>query len=328
MQKNAKNNETPKIETFLFGETPIRVIIGENSEPWFVASDLAKALDLQNLQMSVKGSKARNYEDGIDERYVSNAYIPHPQSKSKTLNVMVVLEPGVYQLIFKSRKEEAKIFQAWIFEEVLPAIRKTGKYEMPKQAEEHFDEEENALTLEGAALKLNYEVAVATRFIKVINDLLDDRLHSFKNFELREIMAQLKAGQQNMEKRLMGYIEDIINVIGKEKLNKDVPTPIVSYVYLMKRLDAPTLVDGLIMAKVGKSNNPDIRKFELEAGGAELSVIGRIGFPNEELAYVWEQTIKKTFEPHHYKREWYLLGEEEVNFFLGVGRLISILYGL
>jgi hypothetical protein len=39
-----------------------------------------------------------------------------------------VNEPGLYELVFKSKKEEARKFQEWVFEEVLPSIRKTGKY--------------------------------------------------------------------------------------------------------------------------------------------------------------------------------------------------------
>lgn len=49
-------------------------------------------------------------------------------------NVNVVNEPGLYRLIFASRKHEAKKFQRWIYHEVLPSIRKTGSYSLNAQA--------------------------------------------------------------------------------------------------------------------------------------------------------------------------------------------------
>jgi prophage antirepressor-like protein len=123
MQKNAKNNETPKIETFLFGEESIRVVIDGNNEPWFVAVDICKILDL-DTSYAIKSRKSRDFKDGISAKYMDNVHVPHPQSANKSLEVLAVKEADLYQLIFKSRKEEAKIFQEWIFEEVLPTIRK------------------------------------------------------------------------------------------------------------------------------------------------------------------------------------------------------------
>ena len=43
-----------------------------------------------------------------------------------------ITEPGMYQLIFKSKKAEAKLFTKWVVEEVLPSIRKTGEYKVRK----------------------------------------------------------------------------------------------------------------------------------------------------------------------------------------------------
>ena len=48
--------------------------------------------------------------------------------------LMVVNEPGLYHLTFKSRKPEANAFRRWVFHEVLPSIRKTGSYSVKKGA--------------------------------------------------------------------------------------------------------------------------------------------------------------------------------------------------
>ena len=89
-----------------------------DGEPRFVASDVAKALGYTNP------SKAVNDHC----RYVTKRYIPHPQSKDKTLEVSVIPESDLYRLIARSQLPEAEKFESWIFDEVLPSIRKNGGY--------------------------------------------------------------------------------------------------------------------------------------------------------------------------------------------------------
>lgn len=92
-----------------------------DDEPWFVAADICVALDHSNASMAVAG-----LDD--DEKGLSNVDTPGgPQS------VTVVNEPGLYSLILRSRKPEAKAFKRWITHEVLPAIRKTGHYDVAPQ---------------------------------------------------------------------------------------------------------------------------------------------------------------------------------------------------
>lgn len=89
-----------------------------DGEPRFVASDVAKALGYTNPSKAVSDHC----------RYVTKRYIPHPQSKDKTLEVSVIPESDLYRLIAKSQLPEAEKFESWIFDEVLPTIRKTGGY--------------------------------------------------------------------------------------------------------------------------------------------------------------------------------------------------------
>lgn len=84
----------------------------------FVASDVAKALGYLN------SSKAINdHCKGITKRY-----IPHPQNLDKTIEVNVIPEGDIYRLTAKSELPGADEFERWIFDELLPTIRKTGGY--------------------------------------------------------------------------------------------------------------------------------------------------------------------------------------------------------
>lgn len=85
-------------------------------EPWFVAADVCRALELGNSSDVIKRLDE-------DERTLVSI-----EGASNGLPVNAVNEPGLYALILGSRKPEAKAFKRWITHEVIPSIRKTGGY--------------------------------------------------------------------------------------------------------------------------------------------------------------------------------------------------------
>lgn len=89
-----------------------------DGEPWFVAKDVCDVLGLEQVSRALQGLEK---DSGLLK-------VPHPQNPHKFLEVNGVNEPGLYKLIFKSRKPEAEAFQEWVFHEVLPSIRKSGMY--------------------------------------------------------------------------------------------------------------------------------------------------------------------------------------------------------
>ena len=96
-----------------FGQ--VRTVM-QDGEPWFVAADVCKALDLdktwnalQRLDEDEKGTTSISTLGGVQEMAIVN-------------------EPGLYSLVLGSRKKEAKDFKRWITHEVIPTIRKTGGY--------------------------------------------------------------------------------------------------------------------------------------------------------------------------------------------------------
>jgi prophage antirepressor-like protein len=120
------------IQPFAFEDHVVRVVEIDEA-PWFVGRDVCRALGIGNE------SQALGRLDD-DERGVCNV---DPSSDSKfspeTRTAIVINEPGVYQLIFTSRKPEAKRFKRWLAHEVLPALRKHGAYVMPETADAAAD---------------------------------------------------------------------------------------------------------------------------------------------------------------------------------------------
>lgn len=104
--------------TFNPANQPVRVEIRDN-EPWFVAKDVCEALTISNNRDAVA-----LLDD--DEKLMSAV----PTLGHQSRRMWLVNESGLYNLIFQSRKPEAKAFRKWVTSEVLPAVRKTGRYEM------------------------------------------------------------------------------------------------------------------------------------------------------------------------------------------------------
>ncbi|MGO5486412.1 phage antirepressor [Selenomonas montiformis] len=107
-----------------FGEVRTTVIDGE---PWFVAADVCRALDIGNSRQAMT-----RLDDDEKNTVILNDGIPGNPEKT------VVNEPGLYSLVLGSRKPEAKAFKRWITHEVIPAIRKTGGYSVPQSPEEQM----------------------------------------------------------------------------------------------------------------------------------------------------------------------------------------------
>lgn len=98
----------------------LRVAVDANGEPWFVIADIARALDLSNPTV-VAGS--------IETDDLSTTEVIDSMGRAQTART--TNEAGLYQLVFQSRKPEAKVFKRWVTHDVLPAIRKTGAYVAP-----------------------------------------------------------------------------------------------------------------------------------------------------------------------------------------------------
>lgn len=91
-------------------------VINKNDEPWFVAADVCRALEISNNR------DALNRLDADEKDVALTDTLGGHQQMS------IVNEPGLYSLVLGSRKPEAKAFKRWITHEIIPSIRKTGGY--------------------------------------------------------------------------------------------------------------------------------------------------------------------------------------------------------
>jgi len=106
-----------------FGEIRTLTI---NDEPWFVGKDVAEILGYTNPNEAIQDHI--DAEDKLNSKTLSSFELKLGQRGGWLIN-----ESGLYSLILSSKLESAKRFKRWVTAEVLPAIRKTGKYDAKKQ---------------------------------------------------------------------------------------------------------------------------------------------------------------------------------------------------
>lgn len=108
------NNDIQIYNNSQFGE--LRTTTDAHGEPWFVARDIANALGFTNTH------DATRY---LDEDEKGEEVFTSPRGEQ---SYTIVSEAGLYSIVLRSKKPEAKAFKRWVTHEVLPAIRRTGGY--------------------------------------------------------------------------------------------------------------------------------------------------------------------------------------------------------
>ena len=98
-------------------------VVEQNGEPWFVAADVCRALEIGNPS------------DAIGRLDTDERTLVSIEGASNGKPVNAINEPGLYSLVLGSRKPEAKVFKRWVTHEVIPSIRRHGVYATAEIAE-------------------------------------------------------------------------------------------------------------------------------------------------------------------------------------------------
>lgn len=116
-----------ELQIFSYLNNKVRVIvrvIEKDGEPWFVAKDVCDILELENITNALKS---------LDPDDLTLTIL---KSGSQNREMKLISESGLYTLILRSNKPEAKNFRRWVTHEVLPSIRKRGMYATPQTVDQ------------------------------------------------------------------------------------------------------------------------------------------------------------------------------------------------
>ncbi|HBF2755360.1 TPA: phage antirepressor KilAC domain-containing protein [Clostridioides difficile] len=229
-------NNLQIFEKMEFGQIRMVEVDGK---PYFVATDIAKCLGYINT------SKAINDHC----RWVTKSYIPHPQNKNKVLEVNAIPESDMYRLIVNSKLQNAEKFESWVFDEVLPTIRKTGGY--IHTTEDMSDDEIMARALQVAQKtieKKNREIEEKDKVIQLQQPkvLFADSVASSDNSILVGELAKLlrQNGIDTGQNRLFDWLRNNGYLIKRKGEDYNTPT--------QKSVDL-----GVIETKEGTRVHPD-----------------------------------------------------------------------
>ena len=160
----------------------------------FVAVDVCRALDIKNPSDILK-----RLDDDEKTKIPESRVVVDPilNIGSENREVNVVNEPGLYRLIFSSRKKEAREFQRWVYHEVLPSIRKTGSYSVAAKEKPAIKSERPQLKLarvyvlemSDGSVKIGY----TKRFCNRMSEIKRQSKMSVKNIFFTAIMSRENA---------------------------------------------------------------------------------------------------------------------------------------
>lgn len=218
---------------------PIR-IVELNGQPWFVALDLAAALGftIDNLKYHAKQTFA-----GEEKRVVK---LPGFRGNG----VLTISESGLYKLIMRSDKPQARLFQDWVTRDVLPAIRKDGAYIMgeEKVATGEMDEDEFVLKAINILQKKVERLKEENKQLTVENKVMADELNILTVDEYRALRHLYLTKPQKA--KLSNYAKNYclskgIAVTKQERFLPNIDRNVVVNVYPREALDHAALVLGL-----------------------------------------------------------------------------------
>jgi anti-repressor protein len=160
------------LQLFSFNDQSVRVI-SVNGDPWFVATDVLTAIRSSTTIVSLKSVVS----EGLGDDYVNSN--PIPDSLGRLQDTTIIHEAAVTFLVSRSRTATGKAFNRLLHSEILPTIRKTGKYEVvPSQPAlpQSFSE---ALRLLADQVDQNQKLAEANQVLQTEVEILEPKAERY-----------------------------------------------------------------------------------------------------------------------------------------------------
>ena len=187
------------IQLYAFEDNLVRVHSDDNGDPWFVAKDVCGVLGI---------ASHRDATGRLDDDERGSVLVDTLGGQQK---MSAISESGVYALIFTSRKPEAKAFRKWVTSEVLPSIRKTGKYEHRTVDRDEIRERASRVKLRASVKSRLMTLAVQVSKMEG-GDSEDDVLEKYVS------LAEVLAGPAGTSVSRSDPVDDLIDGFVSERV--------------------------------------------------------------------------------------------------------------
>lgn len=176
-----------------------------DGNPWFVGKDVCDVLGYANASDAIN-----QHCKGVAKRYPL-------QTTGGIQEVRIINEPDTYRLITGSTLPEANRFESWLFEDVLPSIRKTGGYQIPDAAHD-LPVIESSLVLDFQGVPIRFLIDAHGEWMATYADVATalGYVNKEQQYNARNILKYtVKAGQRQLRHPLYG---DLINLAGMDRV--------------------------------------------------------------------------------------------------------------
>lgn len=224
----------------LFADKGFKVrVIMRCSDPWFVAKDVATCIEHSNVSKMCELCRDK-------DRIVENVAVLKQTNESlecfsgqQSPNLTLISESGLYRILAKCNLPKCEPFESWVFDEVLPSIRKTGKYEAHPTVPSYMleSEEERAIAWAEEHRQARLALEAKEREIKSLQaqkDVMRQEYKSNKDF-CNELIAKGIAVQKNGKPYALSTLRNRMSPILQE----------VSHAYRYSISEETVVVDGV-----------------------------------------------------------------------------------
>jgi prophage antirepressor-like protein len=173
---------------FTFGDKPIHTLL-VNGEPWLCGRDIATILGYSDTTQAIRKNVWDSNKRSMGHlAEISRGVWETPLTTNEKISVYVN-EPGFYQLVMRSKMASAERFQQWVYEEVLPSIRRRGFYvedglgeEKLSELKQIIDEQEQKLIASEKSL------AISNQSLADTNRLLEEKIQENEKLARKQLM--------------------------------------------------------------------------------------------------------------------------------------------
>ena len=224
----------------LFADKGFKVrVIMRCAEPWFVAKDVATCIEHKDVTTMCRVCRDKDKVVVNYSNLKHSADLAECFSEQQSPNLTLISESGLYRILAKCNLPKCEPFESWVFDEVLPSIRKTGKYEAHPTVPSYMlaSEEERAIAWAEEHRQARLALEAKEREIKSLQaqkDVMRQEYKSNKDF-CNELIAKGVAVQKNGKPYALSTLRSRMSPILQE----------VSHTYHYSISEETVVVDGV-----------------------------------------------------------------------------------